>query len=377
VERSEMNKLIIALLLFLTAVLTYAQENIFPQPKIEFNPPGYICYRTDTPIAIDGKLDEKIWQASEWTSLFLDIEGNLKPRPRLKTRAKMLWDDNYLYIAAQFEEPDLWATLKQRDTVIFYDNDFEVFIDPDGDTHRYYELEINALKTAWDLFLVKPYRDSDGRQTAFNSWDITGLKLGVELAGTLNNPADRDEGWKCEIAFPWRILRESFSNGSTPEAGEQWRINFSRVEWKLKSTNGKYEKETDPLTGKPYPEENWVWAPTGLINIHYPEMWGFVQFSGITAGEAKDKFEAKKNESAKWLLRKLYYNEKTYFMNHRKFTGDIRALGLADLKLDGYDWPPQIESTTGLFEAGLSSYSGEEIITIKNDGEVTVKKQNR
>ena len=55
-------------------------------------------------------------------------------------------------------EPDLWATLKKRDSVIFYDNDFELFIDPDGDTHCYYELEINSHGTEWDLFLDKPYR---------------------------------------------------------------------------------------------------------------------------------------------------------------------------------------------------------------------------
>ena len=31
--------------------------------------------------------------------------------------------------------------------MIFNDNDFEVFINPDGDNHEYYEFEINALNT--------------------------------------------------------------------------------------------------------------------------------------------------------------------------------------------------------------------------------------
>lgn len=31
------------------------------------------------------------------------------------------------------------------------DNDFEVFLDPDGDNHNYYEIEINAHNTVWDL----------------------------------------------------------------------------------------------------------------------------------------------------------------------------------------------------------------------------------
>jgi hypothetical protein len=113
-------------------------------------------------------------KSAPWTDDFEDIEGDLRPRPRFRTRAKMLWDDTYFYIGAELQEPHVWATLSQRDTVIYYDNDFEVFIDPDGDSHEYYEFEMNARNTVWDLFLPKPYKD--GR--ADNSWDIDGLKDG-------------------------------------------------------------------------------------------------------------------------------------------------------------------------------------------------------
>jgi hypothetical protein len=34
-----------------------------------------------------------------------------------------------------------------------------VFIDPDGDNHNYYEFEMNAYNTIWELTLVKPYKD--------------------------------------------------------------------------------------------------------------------------------------------------------------------------------------------------------------------------
>ena len=68
----------------------------------------------------------------------------------------MAWDDRFFYVAAEMEEPHVWATLMRHDAVIFHDNDFEVFIDPDGDNHEYYEFEINALDTGWDLFLRHP-----------------------------------------------------------------------------------------------------------------------------------------------------------------------------------------------------------------------------
>ncbi|PKL82757.1 MAG: carbohydrate-binding family 9-like protein [Ignavibacteriae bacterium HGW-Ignavibacteriae-3] len=370
-----MKSVFVVTLTFLFFVNLYSQEKTFPQPRIEFNPPVYVCCKTDIPIVVDGKLDEKMWGDTEWTDYFVDIEGALKPLPRFKTRAKMLWDNKYFYIAAEMEEPDLWATLRQRDTIIFYDNDFEVFIDPDGDTHKYYEIEFNAYKTVWDLLLIKPYRDANKReQIVFNSWDINGLQLGVHLNGTINNPGDRDTGWTFEMAIPWTALRESYSNTGAPKDGEQWRINFSRVEWKLKTSGDNYKKEINPSTGKPYPEDNWVWAPTGLINIHYPEMWGYVQFSNAVSGREKIEFEKKEFENAKWVMRKLYYSEKTFYMNNQAYTNDVSKLDMLDMIVDGYIWPPKIEATTNFFEAVLVSSDGKEIISIKNDGEVRVNK---
>ncbi len=99
------------------------------------HPRGYVCHRASGPITIDGKLDEAAWDAVPWSEPFVDVEGDVRPAPRFHTRVKMLWDDHCLYIAAELDEPHVWATLKQHDSVIFHDNDFEVFLDPDGDSH--------------------------------------------------------------------------------------------------------------------------------------------------------------------------------------------------------------------------------------------------
>jgi hypothetical protein len=231
-------------------------------------PEKYTCPRAASPIAVDGKLDDPAWAAAPWTGWFMDIRGPEGPRPRFRTRAKMLWDDEFLYIAAELEEPDVWATLTVHDSVIFHDNDFEVFLNPTGDTHNYFEFEINALNTGWDLFLNKPYREQ-GR--ADNSWEIPGLRTAIAIDGTLNNPSDRDRGWTVEIAFPWSAFRGRSGKGR-PAPGDEWRINFSRVEWQTRVVNGKYEKL--PKT----PEDNWVWSPQGEVNMHIPDRWGYVTF---------------------------------------------------------------------------------------------------
>jgi hypothetical protein len=259
----------------LAALMVIASVQI-PAPR------SYICYRTADPLAIDGRLDEPAWLAAEWSAEFVDIEGDAKPAPEWRTRLKMLWDDEYLYIGAEMEEPHLWATLTERDAIIYRDNDFEVFIDPDGDGRNYYELEINTLGTVFDLFLPKPYREGG---SAVIDWDIEGLKSAVTIQGTLNDSSDRDEGWTVELAIPWSALAEHASEGRAPRDGEEWRVNFSRVQWNLEAIEGGYRKIMDPETGKPVPEMNWVWSPQGAVNMHIPEMWGTVRFREALADE--------------------------------------------------------------------------------------------
>ena len=229
-------------------------------------PRQYTCLRTEGAPKIDGKLDDAAWRQAAWTEDFVDIEGSDRPHPRFRTRSKMLWDDQNLYIAAELQEPDVWATLTEHDSVIFHDNDFEVFLDPGGKGIEYFEFEINAWNTGWDLFLPKPYR-LGGK--ADNGWEIPGLRTAVRIQGTMNHAGDQDRGWTIEMAFPWSAFRGRAQANFPPRSGETWRINFSRVEWKTRP-------DSRPRSEK---EDNWVWSPQGQVNMHIPEHWGFVHFA--------------------------------------------------------------------------------------------------
>lgn len=245
------------------------------------DPRHYVVPFTRRPPVMDGRLHDPAWAAAPWTDDFVDIEGDVRPAPRLRTRVRMLWDSTALYVAAELVEPDLWATITERDAVIFRDNDFEVFLDPDGDARTYFELEINARNTAWDLFLPIAYRDGGH---ARNEWNISGLRSAVHLNGTLNRPGDRDRGWTLELAIPFRDLATAEVTTAVPRVGDRWRVNFSRVEWDLRVEAGAYVKETDPVTGQPRAEHNWVWSPQGMVDMHQPERWGFVEFGPARAG---------------------------------------------------------------------------------------------
>jgi len=334
----------------------------FP-PKPE--PESYVCYRTPTPVVPDGILDEEAWSKVPWTNYFRDIEGSKKPDPWYKTHAKVLWDDKNIYFGAYLEEPHVWAKLRQRDTIIFIDNDFEIFIDPDGDTHAYYELEVNAFGTPWDLLLLKPYRD--GGPPVF-AWDIAGLKVGTHVDGSINNPSDEDKGWSVEIVIPLSIMKECTQGGQLPEPGDHWRLGFSRVEWRTHVENGTYLKDINPATGRSFPEENWVWSPQGRINMHMPEMWGYLQFSGLDAGTGQEAFIPDPDFELKWALRLIYYAENEFYVKNKSYSASLSEIGL-NLK----DFPegftaPVILATRSTFESYFPKESGGKSWTIYQDG---------
>ena len=333
----------------------------FPTPKIDYSPRSYVCYKAPVPILVDGKMNDPFWEKVDWSESFVDIEGDLKPLPFFDTKVKMLWDENYFYFGAQMEDPHVWATMTDRDAVIFEDNDFEIFLDPDGDTHHYYELEVNALETEWDLLLLKPYRDQ--AKVAVDSWDIPGLITKVHVDGSLNDPSDTDKGWNLEIAIPWKALEECAPNFH-PQEGEQWKVNFSRVQWDVEIIEDQYVK-TDA------PEHNWVWSPQGLIYMHMPELWGIVQFTEAPPEQGNVEFQESKIDQIKWALRQVYYGQRNYFFKNDRYTASLKELNLIKKPVEDVPWPPKIVLTPSGWEA-VAQWTDRSIL-IRKDGKVWVE----
>ena len=335
--------------------------NEFPEPKIEYAPKTYVCHKADKLILVDGKLNDDAWSNVQWTDSFVDIEGSLKPDPFYDTKAKMTWDDNYFYFGAYLEDPHVWASITARDAVVYKDNDFEIFLDPDGDTHNYYELEVNAFETEWDLILLKPYHDADG--VALDSWDIPGLISKVHVDGTINDPSDMDKGWSVEIAIPWRSLIGNFRSKTPPKEGETWKVNFSRVHWDTEIKDGKYVKTDNP-------EFNWVWSPQGHIYMHFPHFWGLVQFSEKAPGSEKIQFLDNGLDRMRWALRQVYIRQRNYFFKNERYTASLKELNLKDCPIEGVPWPPTLMVTPSGWEAEL--VLDDKSMYIRKDGKVWV-----
>ncbi len=317
-------------------------------PKLEtpwdkmskLTPRGYVAYKTPTPILIDGKADETAWKSVPWTKDFADIEGSPDPKvtPRFRTRAKLLWSDTHLYVYCEMEEPHVWAKITKKNEVVYFDNDFEIFLDPDSDNQNYYEFEVNALNTIWELNLKKTYDDGwqydpegikgDGPK------NLVGLKSAVHVRGTINDPSDTDQGWSVEVAIPMAELKQFCNHCAFPPTdGQYWRLGLSRVEWIADIIDGKYQR----LEREDRPENNWVFSPVGIVAMHRPEQWGYLQFSTHLAqpGLKPITFTPEPTAPIRNALMELYHAQRAYREKYGKYAGTIKALGLdTDAKIN-------------------------------------------
>jgi len=174
-----------------------------------------------------------------------------------------------------------------------------------------------------------------------------------------------------EMAIPWAVLAECAHRPSPPTEGDQWKINFSRVEWQTEVKDGRYVKVIDPATGKSLPENNWVWSPQGLIAMHYPEMWGIVQFTETVAGATSVAFVHDSLESARWALRQVYYAERNFKFRTGRYTASVDSLSLDFVGSNGFEWPPTLQASTNLFEATIVSRDSRVRLSVDQQGRLT------
>jgi len=349
--------------LFFLCILSF---NGSAQSELVIRPNTYTAYKTQELITIDGKAQEPIWGTVQWTSNFMDIEG--VETPKYQTNVKMLWDESYFYVLAKIEEPHVWADITQHDGIIFHNNNFEVFIDPDGDTHNYYELEINALNTVWDLFITKPYRELNS--PVLNDWEILGLKSAVHVDGSLNDASDTDKGWVLELAIPWSVFKSSYSEDIVPR-DTFWRVNFSRVNWNHELSEGVYsrKKNTQDLLLSEY---NWVWSPQGVVNMHEPEKWGYVYFSSKET-YSETPFEIPKDEEIKWELYKLYRAQKAHYLKTNQWLTTIERIQPAPVLLYGKTLDFSIENYSSGWTISIKSPFSNKLLSLKEDGKFKIK----
>lgn len=255
----------------------------------------YVCRKTESRIEIDGNLDKPCWRNAQRSPRFVDL---VTGAPSFwDTRMASLWDEECLYVAYWVDEPEVRADLTKRDSLIYFENDVEIFV---GGEDCYYELELNALGTVFEVFYIwqdayhrgsrfdRPEfdlysRDVDilggyqdtlrdgkhprGRRWAFRDWDLPGLRVATSIDGTINDPGVVDRGWTAELALPWRGMEVlAGSRPIPPQAGDVWRMDFSRFEAL------RYNGVAAPVSA------GWALNSHGVYDSHIPECFSYVHF---------------------------------------------------------------------------------------------------
>src|SRR5690349_7709114 len=184
--------------------------------------PTYEVARVTSPIKINGQLNERAWQEVNGVGDFVNNrDGSITD---LKTEARVLYDDKYIYFAFRSIDRNIWATMKRRDEHLWLEEVVEVFLQANQATPNYIELEVNPLGTMLDIYLL------DTRKPLhYESWNSEKLLWAVNVDGTVDGK-DGDREWTCEIALPLEDI--ATATHIPPQPGDRWRMNLYRVDSK-------------------------------------------------------------------------------------------------------------------------------------------------
>jgi hypothetical protein len=183
--------------------------------------PLYIAYKTTTPPVIDGDLSDNVWKLAPSTGKFLTYNNRIS---RVRTEARIVWDDKYLYVAFDMDDNDIFSKYSKRDDPLFKQEAVELFIDANRNRKDYIELQVNPQGAIFDSFFTTYRRPRPWGRLSYNS----GMLVKVKVRGTVNQRRDRDKGWSVEFRLPLARLKPM--NNLPPKDGDEWSINMYRLE---------------------------------------------------------------------------------------------------------------------------------------------------
>lgn len=192
----------------------------------------YSCRYTDEVLEIDGNLAEASWEKAKVLDFFIPVSG--KPAVS-KTEGRILWGKKYLYVGFKAYDKDIWGYLTKRDSSTCQEDVLEIFLKPDLKAEPYYNFEINALGTVYDAFNLNR-RAGGGDMHRWRRWNCRGLKVGIQIEGTLNNYEDEDKYWQMEVAIPFASLPTL--KGKCPQKGDVWQFHLARYDYSVYLKNG-------------------------------------------------------------------------------------------------------------------------------------------
>jgi len=175
--------------IFLIAVFTIYGLSATERPTVT-------AHLTDTPITVDGILDEPIWQTVQPITEFVQRLPKDGGTPSEESEMRILYDNNHLYFGFTFfdSEPEkIRATILNRGGWLHRDDKLEIALDTYLDRRNAYLFELNPLGTQDDALIT------DENRPSLDEWAWDGVYISEGRV--------TDFGWVLEVAIPWNTLR--------------------------------------------------------------------------------------------------------------------------------------------------------------------------
>jgi esterase/lipase superfamily enzyme len=227
-------------------------QRAFVRPSAQ-NLPRYDIYRAPSPIVIDARLDEPAWQKAPPAGEF--HFNRWKQGEKEPTVAKMLWDDENLYVSYFCHDRHISAYVRERHGPVSKDDCVEIFLSPNPDKlANYYTFEINAIGAMLNRCRTDWWKGPP-------TWEPDGVRYRTSYHGLpAKDESPDDRHWTVEMAIPLRNFAGDAAH-TPPRDGDLWRLNLNR-------TGG----ITNPQSS------TWSPLPAPATSFHTPSAFGWVRF---------------------------------------------------------------------------------------------------
>jgi hypothetical protein len=221
--------------------------------------PQYTARRAGSKIRVDGRLDEDAWQKAP---TFGDFQFPWwKAGKKEQTTARMLWDDEFLYVSFECQDAHVSAVNTDRDSPVYKDDCVELFTAPNPERpFDYFNIEMNVNRAILDR-----HHPNGPDKPQVPNWNARGISIATKVDGTLNDDSDIDRGWVLEVAIPFTNF-ENVTGRPHPRDGDVWHLNLNRLGGQ---TNPQHSQWSPGTTAKPA--------------FHAPDTFGRVEFSSRTS----------------------------------------------------------------------------------------------
>ena len=181
-----------------------------------------------------------------------------KPEFTPATKARMLYDEDHVYVIFRVEDRYVRAVAKGTQGPVWQDSCVEFFFSPQGGKPGpYFNLEVNCGGTALMHYNITPRQDVRPLETA----DVEKIEIAHSLPRIVSPEITEPTVWTVEYRIPIAVLQK-YGPCQRPRPGVRWRANFYKC-------------------GDETSNPHWLtWSPitNGKVDFHQPEFFGVLKF---------------------------------------------------------------------------------------------------